>query len=118
MSSRDVELAGAPDAVIPYAPPRISAAPADARDRVELTGQTILGLLNKAAQVADENTKHALDIAHKLSRQLRVAEDRIVALEADLKHYRDRVERAERWLNHISVEIEQRFFASADRIRA
>jgi molecular chaperone GrpE (heat shock protein) len=85
---------------------------------VELTGQTILGLLNKAAQVADENTKDALDIAHKLLRQLRVAEDRLAALEADLKHYRDRAERAQEALDHISVEIEQRFFASADRIRA
>src|SRR5262249_22448713 len=101
MSSDTVELALAPDAVTTYAPPRKSAAPAETGDRVEVTAKTILGLLNQAAQVADENTKHALDVAHKLSRQLRIAEDRIVALEADLKRYRERAERAEKWLNHI-----------------
>jgi hypothetical protein len=113
---QDVELPE-PGALIAYAPPKKSATPVDASDRAEITARTILGLLNQAAQIADENTKHALDVAHKLSRQLRLAEDRILALETDLKQYRDRAERAEKWLNHISVEIEQRFFRSSDHIR-
>ncbi len=98
---------------IPYAPSRRSAAP-HAEDRVEIAGHTILGLLNRAATAAEENSKQALEIAHKLSRQLRAAEDRIVDLEADLRVYQDRAERAERWLQQISVEIEQRFFKPAN----
>jgi CRP-like cAMP-binding protein len=114
MSSRSA----VPETVIPYAPSRKGSAARDAGDPVEITGQSILDLLNQAVDAADENTKHALDIAHKLSRELRAAEDRISQLEADLRHYRDRAERAEQWLNHISHEIEQKFFGSTDRIRA
>jgi hypothetical protein len=104
---------------IPYAPSRKNAAtPTDVGDPVESAGQTILGLLNQAAEAANANTKHALDVAHKLSRQLRAAEERIADLEADLKHYRERAEHAEKWLNFISSEIQQKFFGTADRERA
>ena len=85
---------------------------------MEVAGQTILGLLNRVADVADENSKHALEIAHKLSRQLRAAEDRIADLEADLRHYQSRAEQAEQWLQHIATEIEQRFFGNAEKVRA
>jgi len=74
--------------------------------------QTIVELLNQAVEAANANTKHALDVAHKLSRQLRVAEERITDFEADLRHYKDRADRAEKWLNYISSEIEQKFFGS------
>jgi len=107
----------APEAAMPYAPPRKSAARSDPVDRVESVGQNILELLNQAAKEADANTKQALDIAEKLSRQLLIAEERIKDLETDLRHYRDRAERAEKWLNNISSEIEQKFFGSADRAR-
>ncbi len=85
---------------------------------MDVAGQTILGLLNRVANVADENSKHALEIAHKLSRQLRAAEDRIADLEADLRLYQSRAERAEQWLQDISAEIEQRFLGSAEKRRA
>ena len=101
---------------IPYAPSRKnSATPTDVGDPVESAGQRILGLLNQAAEAANANTNHALDVAHKLSRQLRVAEDRIANLEADLKQYRERAEHAEKWLNSISSEIQWKFL---DRERA
>jgi predicted nucleic acid-binding Zn-ribbon protein len=85
---------------------------------VESAGQKILGLLNQAAEAANANTKHALDFAQKLSRQLRAAEERIADLEADLKHTRERAEHAEKWLTVISSEIQQKFFGTADRGRA
>jgi predicted nucleic acid-binding Zn-ribbon protein len=82
-----------------------------------LSEQKIIALLNEAVQAADANTKHALDVSLKLSRQLQAAEERITHLEDDLKHYKDRTERAEKWLNFISSEIEQKFFGSADHVR-
>ena len=57
--------------------------PADA-DQLDKAGQTILSLLHKAAGVAEENSRHALDMAQKLSHQLRAAENRIAELEAEL----------------------------------
>jgi hypothetical protein len=41
--------------------------------------------------------------------QLRIAEDRVSKLEAQMQGYKDRAERAEEWLRHISQEIEQAF---------
>jgi chromosome segregation ATPase len=104
---------------IPYAPSRINAAtPKVVGDPVESAGQTILRLLNQAADAANANTKHALDVAHKLSRQLRAAEERIADLEADLKHHKERAESVEAWLKLIASEIEQKFVGTADRERA
>jgi 2-phosphoglycerate kinase len=93
----------------PFAPSRKNGARIDIRDSVEMAGQTIVGLLNKSVEAADANTKHALDVALKLSRELQAAEQRMTDLEADLRHYKDRAERAEKWLDHIASEIEQNF---------
>ena len=112
MNVHAAPLTEAPEAAIPYAPSRKSAARTDPGDSVEVAGQTIVELLNQAVEAANANTKHALDVAHKLSRQLRVAEERITDFEADLRHYKDRADRAEKWLNYISSEIEQKFFGS------
>jgi hypothetical protein len=76
--------------------------------------QSILILLQRAARIAEENKQRALSVAHELSLQLRSAEGRIKDLEADVRHYRDRADRAEKWLYQIAQEIEQRFFAPAD----
>ncbi len=115
--SAQVATSDVPDAVVPYVPSRRKnvEAPTQSGDRVELAGQAVLGLLRRAAETAEANSRHALDIAHKLSRELHAAEGRIADLEADLRHYQDRAERAERWLNQISVEIEQRFFGSPNK---
>jgi hypothetical protein len=119
MSSRAVRLAEVPEDLIPFAPSRKTATtPTDAGDPVESAGQTILGLLNQAAEAANANTKHALDVAQKISRELRVAEERIATLEADLRHYKERAESAENWLKLIASEIEERFFGTTGRVRA
>jgi chromosome segregation ATPase len=100
-----------PDSVIPFAPK--NAAPGNA-DQLDNAGQTILKLLHKAADVAEANSKHALDMAQKLSHQLRSAEDRIAELEAEVQHYQEKCERAERWLHKVYTEIEDRFLQQGD----
>ena len=100
-----------PDSVIPFAPK--NAAP-DNADQLDNAGQTILKLLHKAADVAEANSKHALDMAQKLSHQLRSAEDRIAELEAEVQLYQGKCERAERWLHKVYTEIEDRFLQQGD----
>jgi hypothetical protein len=78
-------------------------------DQLDKAGQTILQLLHRAAGVADESSKRALETAQKLSHQLRAAQGRITELEADVTAHRDRAERAEQWLHRVYTEIEDRF---------
>jgi hypothetical protein len=66
-------------------------------------------MTHKAAGVAEENSRHALDMAQKLSHQLRAAENRIAELEADVELYRDKAGRAEQWLHKVYTEIDERF---------
>ena len=98
------------ESVIPFTPAARSTAP-DGIDQVDKAGQTILGLLHKAAGVAEANSQHALDMAQKLSHQLRAAEDRIAELEAEVGMYQDRADRAEQWLHRVYSQIEERFYA-------
>jgi hypothetical protein len=83
-------------------------------DPLDRTGQEILGLLQRAAGIAEKNSQQALGIAHKLSLELRAAEDHIKKLESELQYYKDRSNRAEEWLRQISSQIELRFPASGD----
>ena len=106
-SSGEYEL----DSVIPFAPAAKNVA---ADDQLDKAGQTILKLLHKAAGVAEANSKHALDMAQKLSHQLRAAEDRIAELEAEVGIYQDKADRAERWLHKVYTEIEDRFLQQDD----
>jgi CRP-like cAMP-binding protein len=92
--------------VVPFAPKN---AVSDDADQLDKAGQTILKLLHKAAGVAEENSRYALDMAQKLSHQLRAAEDRIAELEAEVELYRDKADRAEQWLHKVYTEIEERF---------
>ena len=103
-----------PEPVIPFAKKQSATPDADPLDNA---GKTVLGLLHRAAEVAEANSQRALDLAHKLSVQLRAAEDHIKELETDIQYYRDRAERAEKWLKQIAAEIEQRFF-DADQGRS
>ena len=78
-------------------------------DQLESAGKSILRLLEKAAGVAEENTRHALVMAEKLANQVRAAEDRIAELEEELLAHRDQATRAEQWLHKVHTEIEERF---------
>jgi hypothetical protein len=77
--------------------------------QLDRAGQTILQLLSKAADVADQNSRQAIETAERLSQQLRAAEDRIALLEAEAEAYRQEAERAEEWLHRVYTEIEDRF---------
>jgi hypothetical protein len=96
------------ESVIPFAPAAKNAASGGA-DQLDKAGQTILGLLHKAAGVAEANSQHALDMALKLSHQLRVAEDGIAQQESEIGAYQERADRAEEWLHRVYTEIEDRF---------
>ena len=78
-------------------------------DTLDRAGQAILGLLKRAASTAEANYQQAIEVANKLSGQVRAAEGRMRELEAKVRHHQDRADRAEKWLYQISVEIEQKF---------
>ncbi len=72
-------------------------------------------MLHKVAEMAKEDCARAMDLAHKLSFQLRDAEERARELEAQATHFRERAAHAERWLERIYSEVEQTFFQKKDR---
>jgi molecular chaperone GrpE (heat shock protein) len=101
--------------VIPFA--RSAQGSRDDNDQLDKAGQTILQLLSKAADVAEQNSRHAIDTAQRLSHQLRAAEDRIAELEAEVEAYRRQAERAEEWLHKVYTEIEHRFLNQTEHVR-
>ena len=103
------------ETIVPFAPARKASIDTD-HDPLDQAGHNVMGMLQQAATVAKENCRHALDVAHKLSMQLRAAEDRVRNLEAEVTYYQERAARAEQWLLRISRDIEQRFLdANAPR---
>jgi molecular chaperone GrpE (heat shock protein) len=114
MSSRSNGEAYESESVVPFAPKNAASNDADQLDRA---GQTILQLLQKAAGVAEENSKHALDMAQELSHQLRATEDRVAELDAEVQLYRDKADRAGQWLHKVCTEIEERFIRQAEEKR-
>ena len=98
----------APEKVIPFAAQK-EPRQGDG-DTVDRSGAAIVSMLQEAVDVAKNNCERAMDIAHKLSLQLRAAEDRVAQLEGDIRYYQERASRAEKWLMRIQQEIEERFF--------
>jgi DNA repair exonuclease SbcCD ATPase subunit len=89
----------------------------DNASQLDQAGQKILQLLHRAAGVAEDNSRHALEMAQELSQQLRAAEERIAELDAEIDTYRDRADRAEQWLHRVYSEIEDRFLRQIDHRR-
>jgi hypothetical protein len=85
--------------------------------QLDSAGQAILKLLHRAAGAAEANGRQALETAQRLSSQLRAAEDRIGELEAEVRSYREKSERAEEWLNRIYKEIENRLISEPEEKR-
>jgi hypothetical protein len=71
-------------------------------------------MVGKAASAAEVNNQKAVQVAEKLSAQLRAAENRMRELENKTRYHEDRADRAERWLYQISVDVEQKFFGRDD----
>src|SRR5947207_10704770 len=102
-----------PNTIIPFAP--TPKGQPDANVVADDSGRSIIAMLQKAADMAKEDCARAMDLAHKLSFQLRAAEEHARELEAEAAHFRDRAARAEAWLLRIYKEVEQTFFQKKDR---
>ena len=100
-----------PATVVPFAP----RGQPDPNIIADDSGRTIVAMLQKAAEMAKDDCARAMDLAHKLSFQLRAAEERAKELEAEANHFRDRAARAEGWLLRIHNEVEQTFFQRKER---
>jgi hypothetical protein len=90
----------------------------DDHGKLDKAGEAILQLLNKAAGVAEENSRRSMDIAQKFSDRLRAAEDRVAELEAEVAAHQERAEQAEQWLHRVYTEIEDRFLQQSEARRA
>jgi hypothetical protein len=88
----------------------VAFAPKKAQPDADEAGHRIIALVQEAADVAKESCERALDLAQKLSSQLRAAEERAHELEAEVNHFRSRAERAEDWLANIHSHVEKTFF--------
>src|SRR5215510_3055635 len=110
MSSYASDKAGT---IVPFAPTPKPQSDVVADD----SGRTSVALLQKAADMAKEDCARAMDLAHKLSFQLRAAEERMREAEAEAAHFRERATRAEAWLLRIHTEVEQTFFQKKDQPR-
>jgi hypothetical protein len=82
-------------------------------DELDKAGQATCDLVHQAASTAEQKTQHVLAVANKISLQLRAAEDRVASLEAEVKHYRVRADRAEKWLHRIALEIQKTFLSTS-----
>jgi hypothetical protein len=102
-----------PTAIVPFAP--VSKGQPDANIVADDSGRAIVVLLQKAAEMAKDDCDRAIAMAHKLSFQLRAAEERARELEVEVAHFRDRATRAEEWLLRIHNEVENTFFQKEDR---
>jgi hypothetical protein len=98
-------------AVITYVGPEAKNTAADIVDRA---GNAILELINRAAHTTEADLHAAREIGENLADQLRTAQSRINELEANVRYYQDRTQRAEKWLNRISSEIQQSLIGADD----
>jgi hypothetical protein len=84
---------------------------------VDEAGRRVIAVLREAANISAENVERAMTMAHRASMELRAAEDRIARLEAEIQRLQDRATRAERWLEIIKQEIEDKLIAAMEANR-
>jgi TolA-binding protein len=91
----------------------------NARDEspIDQVGHALVAAVAQAARVGEENVERAMTVAHKLSIQLRDAEDRISQLEAEINRLENRAIRAEQWLQTIKSEIENKLIRQLETNR-
>jgi hypothetical protein len=107
-----VQTGEPPASVIAFAPKK---GPPDATMVADDAGQHIVALVQKASDVAKADCQRAMDLAHRLSSELRAAEEKAREFEADANYFRDRAARAEEWLVRIHTEVQQTFFQNKDQ---
>ncbi len=94
-----------------------SVVPFSSGEQLEAAGQSILNMLHRAADVAEANSQQSLETAQRLSNKLRVAEDRIAELEAEVELYQNSAEHAEWWLHKIHIAIDEQLQPHQNRRR-
>src|SRR5204863_8960624 len=106
-----VQTGETPASVVAFAPKKERPATTIVADNA---GQGIIAMVQKAADMAKSDCDRAMDLAHRLSFELRAAEERVgeaegrvSELEAEANHLRDRAVRAEGWLARLHAEAEQ-----------
>ena len=102
MSERPVEL---PESVRKFAPRRKPPNDGHAADQA---GEALIVMLQQAARLSSEDCDRLTDLAYDLSNQLEAAQDRISRLQNDVAHFQARAAGAEKWLERIQKEIEER----------
>ena len=89
----------------------------DGSDPIDQAGQAVVATLREAANISKENVDRAMALAHKLSMQLRAAEDRIAQLQGEVEQLQSRAILAERWLETIKKEIQDKLIAPMEANR-
>ena len=74
---------------------------------MDRSGHAIVALLQRAADLSNDEWDRARTQADALSQQLQAAEDRINQLETEVEDFQDRADRAEMWLQSVKKEIEK-----------
>jgi hypothetical protein len=85
---------------------------------IDQTGQALLALIDGAANLSKENVERAMTMAHRVSLELRAAEERIRELEGEVERLESRATRAEQWLGTIKKEIEDTLIAPMEASRS
>jgi len=102
-----VQTAEKPASVIAFAPKNGTP---DATIVADDAGQHIVALVQKASDMAKADCQRAMNLAQRISSELRAAEERAREFEAEANYYRDRAARAEEWLVRIETELKHTFF--------
>jgi uncharacterized protein YlxW (UPF0749 family) len=97
---------------------RFAPKPKDEGEPVDQSGRAVVALIQEAANTSNENIDRAMTVAHRISLELRSAEDRIRELEAEIGRLQGRATRAERWLETIKKEIEDKLIAPMEANRS
>jgi hypothetical protein len=112
MDQRSTDI---PEQILQYAPKRKLRIEDDTMDR---SGHAIVALLQRAADLSNDEWDRARTQADALSQQLQAAEDRINQLETEVEDFQDRAVRAEMWLQSVKKEIEKTLTAPTSATRS
>ena len=80
--------------------------------QVDDAGEAIIAQIRTAADLAKDDCDRAMSLAHKLSMEVRAAEDRTHEMAAEVSRWRERAVRADQWLRIIQNEIEEKLLVS------
>lgn len=97
--------------VVPFAP---KGSPVSTM-KTDDAGQHVIALVQKASDMAKADCQRAMDLANRVSSELRAAEEKARAFEKEANYFRDRAARAEEWLARIESESSRRSFKTNSR---